>query len=80
MFQQADLIKQLQEQHFEQYMSQVYERQAQSQAEALEASGRDEKESDSDSEAGPKPAASYMQQGTIIVFKKYCLKITVSIN
>jgi hypothetical protein len=45
-------------------MSQVYERQAQSQAESLEAGA---KESDSDSEAGPKPADSYMQEGAFLL-------------
>jgi len=42
-------------------MSQVYAREAQAQAESLEKNGS--KESDSDSEAGPKPPASYLQEG-----------------
>lgn len=61
-FQQQELIKQLQDQHFEQYMAQIYARQAQQQADSLEANANKESES-SDSEAGPKPPTSYMQQG-----------------
>ncbi|KAI6189803.1 hypothetical protein M3Y97_00048100 [Aphelenchoides bicaudatus] len=59
---QQELIQQLQEQHFEQYMSQVYSRQSQMQAEALETTGNKE-QSDSDSEAGPKPKDAYLQEG-----------------
>lgn len=75
-FQQELLIKQLQEQHYEQYMAQVYAQQAQSQAEMLEggANGANgsgpaanghghHSENNSDSEAGPKPADAYLQQG-----------------
>ncbi|CAD5225887.1 unnamed protein product [Bursaphelenchus okinawaensis] len=59
---QQKLIKQLQEQHYEQYMAQVYAQQTQSQAEMLEASnGRNS--DNSDSESGPKPAESYLQEG-----------------
>ncbi|KAI6236945.1 hypothetical protein M3Y95_00213000 [Aphelenchoides besseyi] len=59
---QEELIKQLQEQHYSQYMSQCYARQSQAQAESLEAANG--KGSDtSDSEAGPKPPSSYLQQG-----------------
>lgn len=44
-------------------MSQVYARQAQMQADSLEANSGGNRESSSDSESGPKPADSYMQQG-----------------
>lgn len=65
LFQQEALIKQLQEQHYEQYMSQVYAQQAQAQAASLEAARQKPSDSGSsdDSEAGPKPADAYLQQG-----------------
>jgi hypothetical protein len=48
------------------------------QAESLEAAnGNGNKESDSDSEAGPKPAASYMQEGKFMhfcIFNKFIFK------
>ncbi|KAH7714282.1 Protein Y41E3.7 c [Aphelenchoides avenae] len=65
MKRQEALIKQLQEQHYEQYMSQVYAQQAQAQAASLEAARQKPSDSGSsdDSEAGPKPADAYLQQG-----------------
>jgi hypothetical protein len=69
---QEQLIKQLQEQHYDQYMSQVYAQQAQAQAASLEGGtpnavngqGRTlAAEDSSDSEVGVKPADAYLQLG-----------------
>ncbi|KAI1720721.1 golgi-dynamics membrane-trafficking domain-containing protein [Ditylenchus destructor] len=65
---QEELIKQLQNSHYEQYIAQVYAQQAQAQAVSMEGALptlKTPKETDSseDSESGPKPADSYLQQG-----------------
>ncbi|KAI1719418.1 golgi-dynamics membrane-trafficking domain-containing protein [Ditylenchus destructor] len=64
---QEELIKQLQNSHYEQYIAQVYAQQAQAQAVSMEGALptlKTSKDTDSseDSESGPKPADSYMQQ------------------
>uniref|UniRef100_A0A915DAB5 GOLD domain-containing protein n=1 Tax=Ditylenchus dipsaci TaxID=166011 RepID=A0A915DAB5_9BILA len=73
--QQEQLISQLQEQHYNQYMAQVYAQQAQAQAVSLEGGqcqalanppppqNGTGSESSEDSEMGVKPADAYLQQG-----------------